>query len=221
MRGHKPLRPAPCRAVWPWETQFVCASDQAPNAESLNLINKDSCCTSTTAGHLCRRCHRDASSSYTKCITNIPQLSKGKEPHLASQLQWGFYAFPYERQLCASLPAEQLKNLVYIDKMFPCTESSFLTCENRARVVCANSGTYKWHSCVLRSQVENLAYSNFASFTRFITSSLTVLPYGLLRLCHSWLSFNGVNQEVTVKLMFAAKRPSTWQQKEVQIWRKG
>lgn len=113
-----------------------------------------------------------------------------------------FHAFPYERQLCASLPAEQLKNLVYIDKMFPCTESSFLTCENRPRVVCANSGTYKWHSCVLRSQVENLAYSNFASFTSFIMSSLTVLPYGLLGLCHSWFSFNGVNQEVTVKLIF-------------------
>lgn len=131
-----------------------------------------------------------------------------------------FHAFPYERQLCASLPAEQLKNLVYIDKMFPCTESSFLTCENRPRVVCANSGTYKWHSCVLRSQVENLAYSNFASFTSFIMSSLTVLPYGLLGLYHSWFSFNGVNQEVTVKLMFvtaAVKRSSTWQQKEVQI----
>lgn len=54
-------------------------------------------------------------------------------------------------------------------------------------------------------------------------SSLTVSPYGLLGLCHSWFSFNGVNQEVTVKLMFvvaAARRPLTWQQKEVHIWKK-
>lgn len=107
--------------------------------------------------------------------------------------------------------------------MFPCTESSFLTCENRAWVACANSCTYKWHSCVLRSRVENLAYSNFAFFTGFIMSSLTVLPYGLLGSCHSWFLFNGVNQEVTVKLMFvtaAARRPLTWQHKEVHIWRK-
>lgn len=60
--------------------------------------------------------------------------------------------------------------------MFLRTESSFLTCENRARVACANSGTHKWHSCVLRSRVENSAHSNFASFTGFIMSSLTVLP---------------------------------------------
>lgn len=149
----------------------LCWWSSTTNLESLNLINKDSWCTSTTAGHLCRHCHHNASSSYTKCITNISQYSKSKKPHLASRLQWGFYVFPYERQLCASLPSEQLKNLFYINKMFPCTESSFLTCENRARVVCANSGTYKWHSCVLRSQVENLAHSNFASFTGFIMSS--------------------------------------------------
>lgn len=54
-------------------------------------------------------------------------------------------------------------------------------------------------------------------------SSLTVLTYALLGSCHSWFSFNGVNQEVTVKLMFvtaAARRPFTWQQKEAHIWRK-
>lgn len=117
------------------------------------------------------------------------------------------------------ITAEQLKNLVYIDKMFPCSESSFLTCENRARVVCANSATYKWHSCVLRSQVENLAHSNSASFTGFIMSSLTVLPCGLLGLCHSCFSFNGVNQEVTVKLMFVccSKKTIHLTSKEVQI----
>lgn len=49
--------------------------------------------------------------------------------------------------------------------------------------------------------MENLAHSNFAFFTGFIMSSLTVLPCALLGLCHSWFSFNGVNQEVTVKLM--------------------
>lgn len=113
--------------------------------------------------------------------------------------------------------------MLYIHKMFPCTESSFLTCENRAWVACANSCTYKWHSCVLRSRVENLAHSNFAFFTGFIMSSLTVLPYSLLGSCHSWFLFNGVNQEVTVKLIFvtaAARRPLTWQHKEVHIWRK-
>lgn len=97
-----------------------------------------------------------------------------------------------------------------------------LTCENRAWVACANSCTYKWRSCVLRSRVENLAHSNFAFFTGFIMSSLIVLPYSLLGSCHSWFSFNGVNEEVTVKLMFvtaAARRPFTWQQK-VHIWRK-
>lgn len=65
--------------------------------------------------------------------------------------------------------------------------------------------------------MENLAHSNFAFFTGFIMSSLTVLPYGLLGSCHSWFSFNGVNQEVTVKLMFvtaAATRPFTQQQFE-------
>lgn len=54
-------------------------------------------------------------------------------------------------------------------------------------------------------------------------SSLTVLTYGLLGSCHSWFSFNHVNQEVTVKLMFvtaAARKPSTWQKKEVRIRRK-
>lgn len=71
--------------------------------------------------------------------------------------------------------------------------------------------------------MENLAHSNFAFFTGFIMSSLTVLPYGLMGLCHSWFSFNGVNQEVTVKLMFVtaeAIRPFTWQQKEVYLWMK-
>jgi len=71
--------------------------------------------------------------------------------------------------------------------------------------------------------VENLAHSNFAFFTGFIMSSLTILPYGLAGSCHSWFSFNGVNQEVTVKLMFvtaAARRPFTWQQKEIHIQRK-
>lgn len=107
--------------------------------------------------------------------------------------------------------------------MFPHTESSFLTCENRAGIACVSSCTYKWHSCVLRSRVENLARSNFAFFTGFIMSSPTVLPYGLLGLCHSWFSFNGVNQEVTVKLMFvtAAARPFTWQQKEFIFRRRG
>lgn len=71
--------------------------------------------------------------------------------------------------------------------------------------------------------MENLAYSNFAFFTAFIMSSLTVLPYGLLGSYHGWFLLNGVNQEVTVKLTFvtaAARRPFTWQKKEVHIWRK-
>lgn len=97
------LDPAPCRAVLSMGNSIcLCWWSSITNAESVNLINKDSCCTSTLVGHLCRYCHHNAPSSYTKCITNIPWLCKSKNPHLASQLQWGFNAFPYERQLCAS-----------------------------------------------------------------------------------------------------------------------
>lgn len=72
--------------------------------------------------------------------------------------------------------------------------------------------------------MENLAHSNFAFFTGFIMSSLTVLPCALLGLCHSWFSFNDVNQEVTVKLMFvtaAARRSFTWQQNKFVFRGKG
>lgn len=33
--GMNLLDTAPCRADWPWETQFVCAGDQAPQKQSL------------------------------------------------------------------------------------------------------------------------------------------------------------------------------------------
>lgn len=82
-----PSDPTAHWAVWPRETQFVCAGDQAPQMQSLNVTNKDSCCTSTTAGHLCHHCHCNAFSSYTKHIANIQQPSKSTKPHVCSLSQ--------------------------------------------------------------------------------------------------------------------------------------
>lgn len=65
----------------------LCAGDRAPQMQSLNVTNKDLCCTSTTAGHLCRHCHRNAFGSYTKSIANFQQPSKSTKPH-ACPLSW-------------------------------------------------------------------------------------------------------------------------------------
>ena len=141
-----PLRPNPsqgCLAMG--NSVCLCWWSSTTNTQHLNVTNKDSCCTSTTAGHLCCHCHRNAFNFYTKGIANIQQPSKNTKPRLSSQLKWGIYALPYERQLLASFPAEQFKNLLYIHKCFRALRSPFSPekTEHRSHVqtVVLTSGT--------------------------------------------------------------------------------
>lgn len=110
----------PHMATWPWGSSVcLCWWSRTTNAQSLSFTNRGSYCTSavqilctvtvlTLSAPTQRAC---------KCSTN--NLPRTLKLLLSSQLRRGIYAFPYEKQLCALLPAEQLKNPLYIHKISP------------------------------------------------------------------------------------------------------